>query len=237
MVMTTMEEHRLIGKRLELLKGRIQEMGGEVKYAVGRSIEALVERDSNIASEVLTHDDVIDRMELDIDRDVIEIFALLQPAARDLRFVIAVAKITPVLERIADHAGNIADAAMELNSEPQLAEYVDLPRMAEKAVSMLEQAIAAFTREDSALARRVIELDKEIDGIYRKVVRELMDSMRTEPTYSRRVLQLLFVAKHIERIGDYVKDICELTVYMIEAEFIRHSFEKSTEVAEKEKSN
>ena len=230
----TMEEHRLIGKRLELLKGRIQEMGLEVRNAVSRAIEALVERDSNIAAEVLTHDDVIDRMELDVDRDVIEIFALLQPAARDLRFVIAVAKITPVLERIADHAGNIADAAMELNSEPQLAEYVDLPRMAEKAVNMLEQAIEAFTREDSALARRVIELDKEIDGIYRKVVRELMDSMRTEPTYSRRVLQLLFVAKHIERIGDYVKDICELTVYMIEAEFIRHSFEKSAQTSEAE---
>ena len=229
-----MEEHRLIGKRLELLKGRIQEMGLEVRNAVSRAIEALVERDSNIAAEVLTHDDVIDRMELDVDRDVIEIFALLQPAARDLRFVIAVAKITPVLERIADHAGNIADAAMELNSEPQLAEYVDLPRMAEKAVNMLEQAIEAFTREDSALARRVIELDKEIDGIYRKVVRELMDSMRTEPTYSRRVLQLLFVAKHIERIGDYVKDICELTVYMIEAEFIRHSFEKSAQTSKAE---
>jgi phosphate transport system protein len=189
-------------------------------------MQALVERDSNIAAEVLTHDDVIDRLELDIDRDVIEIFALLQPAARDLRFVIAVAKITPVLERIADHAGNIADAAMELNSEPQLSEYVDLPRMADKAANMLQQAIEAFTREDSALARRVIELDKEIDGIYRKVVRELMDSMRSEPTYSRRVLQLLFVAKHVERIGDYVKDICELTVYMIEAEFIRHSFDK-----------
>ena len=232
--MMTMEEHRLIGKRLELLKGRIQEMGLEVRNAVSRAIEALVERDSNIAAEVLTHDDVIDRMELDVDRDVIEIFALLQPAARDLRFVIAVAKITPVLERIADHAGNIADAAMELNSEPQLAEYVDLPRMAEKAVNMLEQAIEAFTREDSALARRVIELDKEIDGIYRKVVRELMDSMRTEPTYSRRVLQLLFVAKHIERIGDYVKDICELTVYMIEAEFIRHSFEKSAQTSKTE---
>lgn len=232
--MMTMEEHRLIGKRLELLKGRIEEMGLEVRNAVSRAIEALVERDSNIAAEVLTHDDVIDRMELDVDRDVIEIFALLQPAARDLRFVIAVAKITPVLERIADHAGNIADAAMELNSEPQLAEYVDLPRMAEKAVNMLEQAIEAFTREDSALARRVIELDKEIDGIYRKVVRELMDSMRTEPTYSRRVLQLLFVAKHIERIGDYVKDICELTVYMIEAEFIRHSFEKSAQTSEAE---
>jgi phosphate transport system protein len=221
-----MEEHRLIGKRLELLSQRIQEMGTEVRGAVCRAMQALVERDSNIAAEVLAHDDVIDSLELDIDRDVIEIFALLQPAARDLRFVIAVAKITPVLERIADHAGNIAHAAMELNSEPQLGQYVDLPKMADKAVSMLDQAIEAFRSEDSGLARRVIELDKEIDGIYRKVVRELMDSMRTEPTYSRRVLQLLFVAKHIERIGDYIKDVCELTVYMIEAEFIRHSFDK-----------
>ena len=222
-----MEEHRLIGKRLELLSQRIQQMGTEVEHAVTRAIQALVERNSDIAAEVLANDDVIDHLELELDRDVVEIFALLQPAARDLRFVIAVAKITPVLERIADHAGNIADAAMELNSEPQLAEYVDLPRMAERAVSMLAQAIEAFRNEDSALARRVIELDKEIDGIYRKVVRELMDSMRTEPTYSRRVLQLLFVAKHIERIGDYVKDICELTVYMIEAEFIRHGYEKT----------
>jgi phosphate transport system protein len=223
----TMEEHRLIGKRLELLSQRIQQMGTEVEHAVTRAIQALVERNSDIAAEVLANDDVIDHLELELDRDVVEIFALLQPAARDLRFVIAVAKITPVLERIADHAGNIADAAMELNSEPQLAEYVDLPRMAERAVSMLAQAIEAFRNEDSALARRVIELDKEIDGIYHKVVRELMDSMRTEPTYSRRVLQLLFVAKHIERIGDYVKDICELTVYMIEAEFIRHGYEKT----------
>jgi phosphate transport system protein len=222
-----MEEHRLIGKRLDALRDLIVQMGREAQSAVERSMQALVERNSELAAEVLAHDDAIDRLELNIDRDVIEIFALLQPTARDLRFVIAVAKITPVLERIADHAGNIAEAAMELNSEPQLKEYVDLPRMAEKASKMLEQAIEAFTREDSALARRIIELDREIDGTYRKVVRELIDSMRTEASYSRRVLNLLFVAKHIERIGDYVKDICELTVYMIEAEFIRHSFDKS----------
>ena len=119
----------------------------------------------------------------------------------------------------ADHAGNIADAAIELNNEPQLAEYVDLPRMAARASDMLGKAIEAFTREDSQLARHIIELDKEIDSIYRKVVRELMDYMRTEPATSRRILHLLFVAKHIERIGDYIKDVCELTVYMAEAQF------------------
>lgn len=226
-----MEEHRLIGKRLESLRNLILQMGGEAQVAVARAMQAVVERNADLAAEVLANDDEIDKLELEIDREVVEIFALLQPAARDLRFVIAVAKITPVLERIADHAGNIATAAIELNNEPQLTEYVDLPRMAEKAIRMLEQAIEAFTTEDSALARRIIELDKEIDSIYRKVVRELMDSMRTEPTHSRRVLHLLFVAKHIERIGDYVKDICELTVYMIEAEFIKHAMERKEPTA------
>lgn len=221
-----MEEHRLIGKRLEELGARIVEMGGESQLAVDRSMQALVERDSDLAAEVLAHDDVIDKLELEIDREVIEIFALQQPAARDLRFVIAVAKITPVLERIADHAGNIADAVIELNNEPQLKEYVDLLRMGSRASEMLGQAIDAFTGRDSELARHVIALDREIDSIYQKIIRELMDFIRTEPTTSTRILQLLFVAKHIERIGDYVKDICELTVYMIEAEFIKHRLDE-----------
>jgi phosphate transport system protein len=222
-----MEEHRLIGRRLEEVRGLILKMSAEAQTAVERSMQAVVERDSNIAAEVLAHDDAIDNIELDIDREVIEIFALLQPAARDLRFVIAVAKITPSLERIADHAGNIASAAIELNNEEQLAEYIDLPKMAARASDMLREAIEAFTNEDSQLARRVIALDKEIDSLYQKVVRELMNYMRTEPTTSTRVLQLMFVAKHIERIGDYVKDICELAVYMIEAEFIKHKFERT----------
>ena len=223
-----MEQHRLIDKKLETLRERILEMGSEVENAVARAMKSLVERDSDLAADVLAYDDVIDRLELEIDRACVEIFALLQPAARDLRFVIAVAKITPVLERIADHAGNIASAAIELNNESQLQEYVDLPRMAVRVEDMLRQAIEAFTTGDSAAARKVIQLDKEIDSIYHKAFRELIDYMTTKPETSTRVLHLLFVAKHIERIGDYVKDICELTVYMIEAEFIKHSPEKNS---------
>src|SRR5688572_26374380 len=146
-----MEQERLIDKRLESVKSLMLEMGKEAKAAVDRSMEALIDRNGDLAADVLAHDDAIDKLELELDRAVIEIFALLQPAARDLRFVIAVAKITPVLERIADHACNIATAVIELNNEPQLKEYVDLPRMAEKAIRMLEQAIEAFTTEDSAL--------------------------------------------------------------------------------------
>lgn len=222
-----MEDHRLIDRRLDELRNLILNMGNEARNAVDRAMQSIVDRDSGLAAEVLAHDDAINSLELEIDRDVIEIFALLQPAARDLRFVIAVAKITPILERIADHAGNIASAAIELNNEPQKTEYVDLWRMAERASAMLEKAIDAFNLEDAGLARQIIALDEEIDSIYHKIVRELMHYMRTEPATSIRVMQQLFVAKHLERIGDYVKDICELTVYMIEAEFIKHSFDKT----------
>ena len=116
-----MEEHRLIGKRLESLRNLILQMGGEAQLAVARAMQAVVERNADLAAEVLAHDDEIDKLELEIDREVVEIFALLQPAARDLRFVIAVAKITPVLERIADHAGNIAASAIELFAGDSLA--------------------------------------------------------------------------------------------------------------------
>ena len=222
-----MEEHRLIGKRIQGLREMVLKMGNDARASVEKAMQSIVERDSDLAAEVIAYDDVIDRQELEIDRELIEIFALLQPAARDLRFVIAVAKINPILERMADHCVNIANAAIELNHEPQLAEYVDLPKMAARASDMLKQAIDAFTQEDSTLARRVIALDKDIDALYQKVVRELVEYMRTEPASSTRVLQLLFTAKHLERIGDYVKDICELTVYMIEAQFIRHAENQS----------
>lgn len=220
-----MEQHRLIDSKLENLRELILKMGGEVEMAVARAMQSLVERNSDLAADVLAYDDVIDRLELEIDRASVEIFALLQPAARDLRFVIAVTKITPVLERIADHAGNIASAAIELNNEAPLKEYIDLPRMAVRVEEMLRQAIEAFTKEDSTAARKVIQKDKEIDVIYHKVFREMIEYMVKQPETSTRVLHILFVAKHIERIGDYVKDICELTVYMIEAEFIKHSSE------------
>jgi phosphate transport system protein len=222
-----MERHRLIDTRLEALRERILEMSAEVEKALHLSMQSLAERDSDLAKEVLAHDDVVDKLELEIDRAVIEIFALQQPAAGDLRFVIAATKITPVLERIADHAGNIASAAIELNKEPALVKYVELPKMASLAAGMLNEAIDAFTRGDSAGARQVIAMDKQIDEIYHRVFGELIGYMVSEPLTSTRVAHLLFVVKHIERIGDYVKDICELTVYMIEAEFIKHSPEFS----------
>lgn len=215
-------EHRIIDQQLDHLRDKILILGGATEAAVSRAARSLIERDSDLAKKVLEDDEIIDRMELEIDRLSIEILALQQPAAHDLRFVISVAKITPILERIGDHAGSIAEAAIILNNEPQLQSYVDFSLMAETAASMLRTALDAFTAEDAAMSREIIKRDKEIDACYRRVFNELLELMIENPTASTGAAHLLFVAKHLERIGDYVKDICELNVYLREAAFIKH---------------
>jgi phosphate transport system protein len=209
---------------LDVLRDRVLVLGGEAETALGRAMYALTERDSEAAREVLAGDDRIDQLEVEIDRLCIDVLALRQPAARDLRFVISVAKITPILERLADHACNIARVALDLNDEPQLRVFPDLTRMAGVASSMLRTALDAFTRGDAARARRIIEQDDEIDVMYERLFRALVGLMVSEPTATPRAARLLFVAKHLERIADYVTDICELTVYMTEAAVIKHSY-------------
>ena len=218
-----MEQYRRLDRELDHLRDRLLLLGGETETALQRAIYALVERDSETAKSVLADDDAIDRLEVEIDRLCVDIIALRQPAARDLRFVISVAKIAPILERIADHACNIARAVIDLNDEPQLSAYVDLPRMADHASQMLRAALDAFTSNNAVVAREIINRDDEIDELYNRIFHDLIDMMVTDPTTTRRAARLLFVAKHIERIGDYVTDLCELTVYMTQAEFIKHS--------------
>ena len=218
-----MEVHRRLDRELDFLRDRVLLLGGETETALQRAMYALIERDTATAREVLDGDDEIDRLEVEIDRLCVDLLALRQPAARDLRFVVSVAKITPILERIADHACNIARVAIDLNDEPQLKPYVDLPRMAEQASHMLRAALDAFTSGDAIQARSVIDRDDDVDELYNHIFRDLIEMMVSDPGTTTRAARLLFVAKHIERIGDYVTDICELTVYMTEAAFIKHS--------------
>ena len=218
-----METQRRLDADLGVLRDRVLLLGGEAERAVQRAMRALTERDSDEAREVLAGDDRIDQLELEIDRMTIDVLALRQPAARDLRFVVVVAKTTPILERIADHACNIARAAIDLNDEPQLKPYADLPRMAQHVSAMLRDALDAFTSGDAARARQIILRDDAVDEIYGHLFHDLIRMMAADPSTTRRAARLLFVGKHLERIGDYVTDICELTVYMTEAEFIKHS--------------
>ena len=218
-----MDVHRHLDDHLDALRARLLLLGGETETALQHAMYSLIERDNSSARAVLDGDDEIDQLELEIDRLCIDIIALRQPAARDLRFVVSVAKVTPILERIADHACNIARAALDLNDEPQLKSYVDLPRMGQHASNMLHAALNSFTSGDAVAARQVIARDDEIDEIYDRLFHDLIDMMVADPSTATRAARLLFVAKHLERIADYVTDICELTVYMTEAAFIKHS--------------
>jgi len=217
-----MEVHRHLDEELDELRDGVLRLGGEAEAALKKAMRALTERDSNAAREVLEHDDTIDELEVEIDRQCIDVFVLRQPAARDLRFVMSVAKMAPVLERIADHACNIARAVPELNNEPELKNHVRLHEMGVIASSMLAEALDAFTKNDANAAREVIKRDAEINDLYNQIFHDLIEMMANEPATATRDARLLFVAKHLERIGDYVTDICELTVYMAEAAVIKH---------------
>lgn len=216
-------ERRLIDEQLDALRDKVLLLGGRAEAAVQKAMQALVSRDSGLAQHVLDEDKIINQIELEIDRMSVEIIALHQPAAHDLRLVISVAKITPVLERLADHAGNIAEAVIIINNEPQIGPFAELSIMSDNAISMLRAGLDAFIAEDAAIARDIIKQDDVIDRSYKKVFSQLIGVIINDPLTTTSAAQLLFVAKHLERIGDYVKDLCELTVYLAEASIIKHS--------------
>jgi len=217
-----MEYHRHLDDELNALRDRVLLLGGEAERALERAMNALAERNNTIARDVLDHDDQIDQLEVAVDRQCVDIIALRQPAARDLRFVMSVVKMAPLLERVADHACNIARAVIDLNLEPESKPNPELQRMGEHAVRLLRGALDAFTSSDAATAREVIKQDADINLLYNTVFRHLIELMASQPHTATRDARLLFIAKHIERIGDYATDICELTVYMAEAAIIKH---------------
>ncbi|MBK9315729.1 MAG: phosphate signaling complex protein PhoU [Acidobacteria bacterium] len=205
------------------LRDHVLLMGGEVERAIDQATRALIERDSDLAEQVLRDDDRVDTLELEADQLCVRLLSMQSPEAYDLRVVVTAIKITPILERIADHACNIARAAIYLNDEPQLKPYFDLPKMSWMACDMLRLSLDAFAAADAETARSVIERDDEIDKLYDRIFHDLLDRMSRDSAAAGRAARLLLVAKHLERIGDYVTDICELIVYMKEALVIKHS--------------
>jgi phosphate transport system protein len=208
---------------LNQLRDHVLLMGGEVENAIDRATRALIERDSELAEAVLRDDDRVDALELEADQMCVRLLSMHSSEARDLRLVVTAIKITPILERIADHACNIARAAIYLNDEPQLKPYFDLPKMSWLACEMLRLSLDAFAASDAKAARAVIERDDDIDRLYDRIFHDLLDRMSRDAAAAGRAARLLLVAKHLERIGDYVTDICELIVYMAEALVIKHS--------------
>ena len=218
-----LQESALLETDLNALRDHVLLMGGEVERAIDEATRALIERDSELAEQVLRDDDRVDALELEADQMCVHLLRTHSQAEHDLRVVVTAIKITPILERIADHACNIARAAIYLNDEPQLKPYFDLPKMSWLACEMLRLSLDAFSAADADTARAVIARDDDIDKLYDRIFHELLDRMSNDPASAGRAARLLLVAKHLERIGDYVTDICELIVYMKDALVIKHA--------------
>jgi phosphate transport system protein len=222
------ETHHNFEEKLELISEKLLRMGGMVEEIIGHSIDALINRDSELAAKVIEDDRQIDALELEIDDLCLEVLARNQPMARDLRFITTAMKITPDLERIADHAVNVCERARELNEEPPFKTMIDMPLMAKTAQEMVRGALDAFVRGDADAAWRVIKMDDELDQRMDQTFRVLLSHMMENPKIVSRALRLTFVAKYFERIGDQATNICELVVFMADARVIKHSPREST---------
>ena len=212
---------------IEQLKEILLRMGAMVEDQIGESIRALLERDSAAAQRVIDGDTEIDQMELEIDAHTIELIAMHQPAAVDLRFVAAAMKITPELERIADLAVDVCERAIELNREPLLKPLIDIPRLAHLAQDMVRLSLDAFVRRDAALAREIIARDDEVDRLTEQSFRELLTYMLEDSHNISRAIRLTFVGKYFERIADGATNICEMVVFLAEGKVIKHSHEQA----------
>ncbi|HEY0593430.1 MAG TPA: phosphate signaling complex protein PhoU [Thermoanaerobaculia bacterium] len=215
--------HRHFDTNIEQLTEMLLRLGSMVEEAIGSSIRALLERDSALAERVIARDDLIDRAELEIDAATVELIAKMQPAAVDLRFVTAVMKVTPELERIADLAVDICERAVELNREPQLKPFIDLPRLARIAEEMVRDALNAFVRRDAALARAVIARDDEADALTEAIFQELLGYMLADSRNITRAIRLTFIGKYLERIGDSATNVAEMVVYLAEGRVVKHA--------------
>jgi phosphate transport system protein len=208
---------------LDALKQTLLAMGGLVEDQIGRAVGALLGRDTPAAREVVERDAQVNAYDVEIDEKCVELLALHQPTAGDLRFITTTLKIVTDLERIGDQAVNIAQRVIELNREPQLKPYIDLPRMAERAQRMVKESLDAFVSRDTVLARQVCGEDGAVDDLNHQIFRELLTFMMEDPKTISRALHLILVARFLERVADHATNIAEMVVFMVESKMVRHT--------------
>jgi phosphate transport system protein len=210
-------EHELRNLREQLLV-----MGSHVESIIGDSIQALLERDSKLADRTIAADRVVNRMEVELDGLCLQILARRQPVASDLRFITLVLKVVTDLERIADLGVNICERVLELNTEPQLKPYVDIPHMGREAQSMLREVLDAFVAKDPERARKVIDRDQVVDALYAQVFRELLTFMMESAHNVYRATRLQSIAKYLERMADHTTNLAEMVIFMVDGQDVRH---------------
>jgi phosphate transport system protein len=209
-------------EELKKLREEILYMGGMVEDQIQKAIKSLVDRDSNLAEVIIERDHEVNRLDVEIDDRCIKLLALHQPAGRDLRFITTGLKITTDLERIGDMAVNICERALELNLEPQLKPYIDIPRMARISQRMIRESLDAFVREDTDLALKVCKDDEEVDQLNAQIFREVVTFMIDDSHTINRAIKISSISKYIERIADHATNIAEMVIFMVKGKSIRH---------------
>lgn len=223
-----MERH--VDQELNELKKDILKMGAMAEEAIHKSVEALKNRDREMAEGVIRDDAAIDGLELTVDERCIDLIARYQPMAKDLRFITTGMKLNGELERIADIAVDIAQRTLELVDKPILKPLVDIPRLTAVAQGMVKMSIDAFVQGDSQLAKKVLLADSDADTLRNSIQKELIeDYMLKDCASAPRAVQLLLIARFLERICDHATNIAEDVIYMVEGEIVRHQPEVFTD--------
>lgn len=217
-------EHQYLAydKELAGLKDNVLKMGGLVEELIYKSIESLKNRDRNMAKEVIKQDVSVDQLELEIDEQCLNMIALRQPKARDLRFIMTGMRIATDLERIGDLAEDIAERAIELADQGPLKPLIDIPQMAKLAQEVLRTVLDAFVSGDIAQAKGVWDKEREIDKLRDQVHDELIAIMTKDSASVPRAIPLLLVSRHLERIADHATNIAEDVVFMVDAKVVKH---------------
>ena len=210
-------------EELDGLKQTLLAMGALVEDQIRLTMRALVDRDDKLAERVIERDREVNAYDVEVDEKCVELLALHQPAAGDLRFLTTAMKIVTDLERIGDQAVNIAQRARELNLEPQLKPYIDLPRMAELAQAMVKESLDAFVARDTALARRVCGEDAAVDDLNHQIFRELLTFMMEDPKTIPRAIRLILISRFLERVADHATNIAEMVIFMVDSKMVRHT--------------
>ena len=207
---------------LEELKERLLWMAGLAERAVHQAVQAVFQKDEALATRVLDEEKAINEMQIEIDDRVMQLVALQQPMAVDLRFILSASRINNDLERIGDQAVNIAQSAQRILRHPQVKPYVDLPRMSELAEGMVRDSLNALVHRDAELAKSVLIRDDEVDHLRDQIFRELLTYMMENSAVIYPAFELVLITKNLERIGDHATNIAEDVIYMVAGRDVRH---------------
>ena len=215
-----MERH--FDEELNVLKERMLTMAGVAEQAVGKAVKALMDRDARMAQTVIEEDATVNRLEVEVEENCLNLLARYQPEAKDLRTTAMVFKIVNDLERVGDQAVNVSERTLDLLREPLLKPLIDIPKMAALAQQMLKDSLDAFVNQDAELARDVCRRDDEVDHLNDQVYHELLVYMTQDPKTIMRAIDLILIGRHLERVADHATNIAEDVYYLVKGTTIKH---------------